>query len=105
MFLLLSGSSGGGKTHSMQYLRQLFPDVSIRDSDEFGIEVDKAGRQERLERWVQEAIRLQRHGESLILGGQSPFGELLACPSTPGLNSVGCCLLDCHDHVRISRLK
>src|SRR5580700_6232323 len=105
MFLLLSGSSGGGKTHSMPYLKRLLPDVSIRDSDEFGATGGKAGRQENLEIWVKEAIRLQELDKSLILCGQSPIGELLACPSAPALDSMGCCLLDCHDHVRIRRLK
>ena len=104
MFLLVSGSAGAGKSHSMQYLRQWYPAVSIRDLDEYGVPANKAERQERLEKWVQEALGLQKLGESLILVGQSPFGELLACPSTPGLNSVGGCLLDCHDHVRIRRL-
>jgi hypothetical protein len=104
MFLLLSGSSGAGKTYSMPYLRRLLPAASIRDSDEYGGGGGKAGRQETLERWVKEAVRLQKLGQSLILASQSPFGELLACPSTPELNSVGCCLLDCHDHVRIRRL-
>ncbi len=103
MFLLVSGSAGAGKSHSMQYLRHWYPAVSIRDLDEYGVPADKAGRQERLEKWVQEALRLQNIGESLILVGQSPFGELLACPSTPQLNCVGGCLLDCHDHVRIRR--
>lgn len=104
MFLLVSGSAGAGKSHSMQYLRQWYPAVSVRDLDEYGVPADKAGRQERLEKWVQEALQLQKLGESLILVGQSPFGELLACPSTTELNSVGGCLLDCHDHVRIRRL-
>jgi hypothetical protein len=105
MFLLLSGSAGSGKTYVMQFLRQLLPGVSVRDSDEGGGARTKAERQERLEKWVAEALRLQKLGESLILVGQSPFGELLACPSAPELNSVGACLLDCHDHVRIKRLK
>jgi energy-coupling factor transporter ATP-binding protein EcfA2 len=105
MFLLLSGSSGGGKTHVVQYLKTLLPEASVRDSDEWKTEASKAGRQEGLEMWVREAVRLQNLGQSLVLCGQSPFGELLACPSTPELDSVGCCLLDCHDHVRIRRLK
>ena len=94
MFLLLSGSSGSGKTYSMEYLRQWFPAVSIRDSDEYGGAKSKAERQERLEKWVTEALRLEKLGEPLILASQSPFGEFLACPSTPELNSVGACLRD-----------
>ena len=105
MMLLLSGSSGGGKTYVMPYIQSLLPDACVRDSDEFGAPPDRAGRQERLEKCVREAIRLQASGRSLILCCQSPFGELLACPSTRELDHVACCLIDCHDHVRISRLK
>jgi len=102
--LLLSGSSGGGKTYVMPYLKSLLPEVSVRDSDDFGIPTDKVGRQERLEICVQEALRLQKLGTSLILCCQSPYGELLACPSAHELDHAACCLIDCHDHVRITRL-
>ena len=102
--LLLSGSSGGGKTYVMPYIKALLPDVCVRDSDEFGIPTDKVGRQERLEKCVREAIRLQKLNTSLILCCQSPFGELLACPSANELDHIACCLIDCQDHVRIERL-
>ena len=105
MILLLTGASGGGKTHVMPYIKSILPDACVRDSDDLGIPGDKAGRQERLEDWVKEAIRLQSVDISLVLCCQAPFGELLACPSAHKLDGLGCCLLDCHDHVRIDRLR
>ena len=104
MLLLLSGSSGAGKTYAMPYIKALLPDASIRDSDEFGIPTDKPGRQERLENCVKEAIRLQNMNTSLVLCCQSPFGELLACPSAHELDHMACCVIDCNDHIRIERL-
>ena len=36
---------------------------------------------------------------------RSPFGELLAAPSTSRLEAVSACLLDCDDRTRVARLR
>jgi dephospho-CoA kinase len=104
MMLLLAGASGGGKSHVLRILRSSLPETVVQDADELEIPTDKAGRQSLLEQCVAEAVRLQENGASFILGSQSPLGELLACPSAGKLESVGCCLIDCHEHIRIRRL-
>lgn len=46
----------------------------------------------------------QAEDRDMLLCGQLPHGELLACPSAPALNGIASCLLDCDDYERIDRL-
>lgn len=39
-----------------------------------------------------------------VLAGQSPLGEVLACPSAPALDGLAVCLMDVEDGERLRRL-
>ena len=41
----------------------------------------------------------------MLLCGQLPYGEALACPSAKDLNGITSCLLDCEDYERITRIR
>ncbi|PRY12065.1 hypothetical protein [Kineococcus rhizosphaerae] len=101
-----SGSSCAGKTTVLPALRRL-PSLAVHDADELGVpsDADTAWRQSSLERWVRFALERQAEGVDLLLAGQSPLGELLACPSAPRLDGLAVCLLDVEDDVRLARLR
>lgn len=109
MLVLLSGSAGAGKTTALAALRSSEPlrgRVAVHDADEVGVpsDADVAWRQESLEGWVQRAVGLQGAGRHLVLAAQSPWGELLACPSAPLLDGAAAVLLDVADAERLARL-
>lgn len=109
MLVLLSGSACSGKTTALGALRsaeQLRGRVAVHDADEVGVPsgAGTAWRQEALEGWVRRALDLQRGGLHLVLASQSPWGELLACPSAPALDGAAALLLDVDDDERLSRL-
>ena len=51
------------------------------------------------------ALENQRHGKDTGIVGGAILGEILACPSAPELDGVRAALLDCHDVVRLDRLR
>src|SRR5438128_1518278 len=81
--------------------------LAIHDFDEIGIpsKPTRRFRQEANERWLRRALDYRRVGIDLMLAGQTPYGELLATPSAPRLESVSACLLDCDDEARTARLR
>jgi hypothetical protein len=103
MFFLVSGSAGSGKTTLLQGLRQI-PNLHLHDADERFASTGQE-RCQQLEGWINDALEAQAQGQDFLLAGQSPLGELLACPSAIKLNGIAACLLDCHDHQRIQRLR
>jgi hypothetical protein len=79
----------------------------VHDFDEIGVPsgADTAWRQRSLEQWVRKAVEYQRDGLDMLLLGQSPFGEVLACPSAVELDGIVSCLLDVEDGERLRRLE
>ena len=104
MFFLLSGASGSGKTSIISRLSTRFDDLDCHDDDEHNVP-DEMTRCALLEGWVRLALDHQQAGRDFLLAGQSPLGELLACPSAIRLNGISAALLDCRDLVRLGRIR
>lgn len=107
MLFLLFGSSGAGKTSALNALRGLVADLAIHDFDEIGVpsNADTAWRHRADERWLRRAVEYEEAGTDLLLGAQTPIGELLGAPSAARLEAISACLLDCDDRTRIARLR
>jgi hypothetical protein len=105
MLLTISGSSCSGKTTTVRACGPI-DGLVWHDFDEIGVPpgADVGWRQRSLEGWIQRALRYQDDGLDMLLTGQSPLGEVLACPSAPALNGIAACLLDVDDEVRRQRL-
>jgi hypothetical protein len=104
MFFLISGSAASGKTTTARLLPHYLSDIVCHEADEKPAS-EAQTRCANLELWVQEALASQQQGRDFLLTGHSPLGELLACPSTPQLDGIAACLLDCADHVRVARMR
>ncbi|MBA3489792.1 MAG: hypothetical protein H0T78_09675 [Longispora sp.] len=106
MLLKLTGSSCAGKTTLALAVADRLDGITVHDFDEVGVpsDVDKRWRQQTLESWLQRAVEYQKQGLDLLLTGQSPLGEVLACPSATDLNGIAVCLVDVTDDVRVERL-
>ena len=107
MLFLLWGASGSGKTTVMDLLAPDLAGFVTHDFDEVGVPANPSAfwRHEMAEAWVRRALGYQAKGQHLLLSGQLPFGELLACPSAPALDGIAGCLLDCDDYERVDRIK
>lgn len=107
MLYLISGASGSGKSACLPLLRERLPDIAWHDFDELGVpaNANKCWRHQNTERWIQVAIENQGTGQDTAVAGGIILGEVLAAPSAPGLSGVTACLLDCHDVVRVDRLR
>ncbi|MEV4619240.1 hypothetical protein AB0J74_11110 [Asanoa sp. NPDC049573] len=106
MLLTISGSSCSGKTTAARACADL-PGLVVHDFDEIGVPVDADGewRQRSMEDWARRALDYQESGLDLLLTGQSPLGEVLACPSAVDLDGIAACLLDVADDERLRRLE
>jgi hypothetical protein len=106
MLLTIAGSSCSGKTTAVRACARA-EGLIVHDFDEIGVPsgADIVWRQRSLEEWIQRALRYQADGLDLALTGQSPLGEVLACPSATELNGIAACLLDVDDQVRWQRLE
>lgn len=107
MLFLVFGSSAAGKTFVLNELRGRVPALAIHDFDEVGVPpgADTTWRHRANEEWVRRALAYQSEGTDLLLAGQTPFGEMLACPSAPRLDAIAACLIDCDDETRTARLR
>lgn len=78
----------------------------MHDFDEIGVPsgADTAWRQRGTEEWIRRVLRCQEDGLDVLLTGQSPLGEVLACPSAARLDGIAACLVDVDDQVRCRRL-
>ncbi len=103
MFFLLSGSSASGKKTIAREVAKRLPNLEGYHDNRFA-EDWGSDRLANLGRWVEMAIRLEDDGVDLVIGGQSPLGELLASPRAIELEGIAACLLDCHDFVRWQRI-
>jgi hypothetical protein len=104
MFFLFSGAAASGKTTIAKNLAGRVAGLECHDADEKRA-ADEFARCRQLEEWVQLALQAQSAGCDFLLAGQSPLGELLACPSAPRLAGIAACLLDCDDTTRITRMR
>ncbi|BCJ54204.1 hypothetical protein Asp14428_56790 [Actinoplanes sp. NBRC 14428] len=79
----------------------------MHDFDEIGVPVgaDLVWRQRSTEEWIRRVLRYQAEGVDVLLTGQSPLGEVLACPSAVELDGIAACLVDVDDRERWERLE
>jgi hypothetical protein len=107
MVFFVTGASGSGKTACLPNLRELLPDIIMYDFDEIGVPdgADTAWRQNTTEVWLQKMHEHQASGRDVIICGGAVFGEILACPTANEIDQIRVCLLDCHDVVRIDRIR
>ena len=107
MMFFLTGASGSGKTASLPGLRAALPNMDWRDFDEFGVPSPwpPEWRPQTTERWIKVGLENQRHGKNTGIAGGAIMGEILACPSGPYIDKLCVALLDCHDVVRLDRLR
>ena len=105
MLLALTGSSCSGKTTIAERCVDI-DGVVVHESDELGVpsSADLRWRQRTTEEWVQRTLTYEQRGLSVLLTGQAPLGEILACPSSPQLQGITVCLLDVPDEERLRRL-
>jgi quercetin dioxygenase-like cupin family protein len=105
MLFVVSGSSGSGKSTIARTLAGS-DQLIVHDSDEGGVpsDADTAWRQHTLEDWMLRAIEYQARGIDMVLTGQSPLGEVLACPSAARIDAIAMCLLDVDDRERRARI-
>ena len=102
MLFLISGAAATGKKSVVRILNDKLENIECHDFNETPVK-DGTNRRIVLEDWVQKALKAQKNGKNFLISAQSPFGELLACPSAIKLDGIKCCLLDCHDFVRVER--
>ena len=102
MLFLISGAATTGKKSVIRRLKDKLENFECHDFNETPVS-DGTSRRKVLEDWVKKALIAQKSGNDFLLSAQSPFGELLACPSAIKLDGIKCCLLDCHDFVRVDR--
>ncbi|MEV5850548.1 hypothetical protein AB0M32_52200 [Streptomyces sp. NPDC051985] len=107
MLLMLTGSSGAGKTTLAFAVADRLHGVVVREFDEVGVPdppIPPHWRNRMTELWVCRALEYQASGMDLLLSGNSPLGEVLAAPSAPLLEGIAVCLIDVADRVRRDRL-
>ena len=102
MLFLISGAAATGKKSVVRILKDKLEKFECHDFNETPVK-DGISRRIVNEEWVQKALVAQENGNDFLLSAQSPFGELLACPSAIKLDGIKCYLLDCHDFVRVDR--
>lgn len=106
MLFLVTGASGSGKTTCLRLLGKLAPDVALHDFDTIGVpeNATPAWRCQADQLWLDRALEEQQQGRDVLLTGQTPLGELLACPRAIELDGIAACVIDCSDEERRRRL-
>ncbi|MBJ7596462.1 hypothetical protein [Candidatus Nephthysia bennettiae] len=103
MLFFVFGSLGSGKSTLLRRLRGDMPDMALVDADVPRAAVSKVERQRQLQERL-EAISRGPQAD-VLYAGQSPLGELLACPVATEFAGIAPCLLDCGDTIRIQRVR
>jgi hypothetical protein len=104
MFFLVSGSAASCKTTIAKNLPNYIKNTECHDLDE-KVARTRGERCSQLEEWIIDAIKIQDSGIDFLLTSHSPLGELLACKSAIYLHGISSCLVDCSDHIRITRMR
>jgi hypothetical protein len=103
----LTGASGSGKSACLPGLRAALSTLDWRDFDEFSVPspCPREWRPRMTERWMGVALENTERGNDTGVAGGAIMGEILACPSAPLIGQISVALLDCHDVVRLDRLR
>jgi hypothetical protein len=90
MLFLMTGAGGSGKTTSLERLGDLVPRAARHDYDAIDIpeSATPAWRVEDDQIWPGRALEYQTQGRDVLLAGQTPLGELLACPREIELDGI-----------------
>jgi hypothetical protein len=104
VLFFISGSLASGKSTLLRELATHVSRTILLDSDIPKPATTTAARQRQLQERLAGAIRDEPKLD-IVHAGQSPLGELLACPIATHFEGMAACLLDCDDAVRIRRLK
>jgi hypothetical protein len=106
MLYLMTGASGAGKSACLEHLGRLVLDVALHDFDTIGVpeNATPTWRLEADQLWLDRVLENQAQGRDTLLAGQTPLGELLACPRATQLDGIAACLIDCSDEARRRRL-
>jgi hypothetical protein len=104
MLFFVFGSLASGKSRLLRALRGKVSDIALVDADLPRPAKSKADRQRRLQQCLEE-IRSEGGPIDVLYAGQSPLGELLACPVATEFAGIAPCLLDCGDAIRIQRVR
>ena len=102
MLFLISGAAATGKTSAVKILNDKLENFECHDFDETPVSTGTQRRKVN-EDWIKKALKAQDEGKDFLLSAHSPLGEILACPSAIKLDGIKCCVLDCHDFVRVER--
>ncbi|GAA1653635.1 hypothetical protein [Actinoplanes couchii] len=111
MLFTVVGSSCSGKTAAARAVEALAAGTGdglvVHDFDEIGVPPGAGAgwRHRATEAWIRRALEYQAAGVDVLLTGQSPLGEVLACPSATALDGIAACLIDVADPVRLRRLE
>ncbi|MFD6995121.1 hypothetical protein ACFWA5_02310 [Streptomyces mirabilis] len=102
MLFKLTGSSCSRKATLAHAVANRFQGFVEHDFDELGVPegTDRHWHQRVTEMWVRCALEYQGRRVDLLLTGQSPLGEVLTAPSTPGRDGIAARLVDVSDEVR-----
>ena len=106
MLFLMTGACGSGKTSCLEALGDLVPGIALHDFDTIGVpeNATPAWRAQAGQRWLDRVLEHQQQGRDTLLAGQTPLGELLACPRAIELDGIAACVVDCSDEERRRRL-
>ena len=102
MLFLISGAAAAGKTTISQAVAERINDLILLEEDRLPASTGEE-RLINLTFWIEEALSIEGEGKDVVLGTQSPLGEVLASPRAVELEGIAACLLDVHDFVRLDR--
>ena len=107
MMFFVTGASGSGKSACLPGLQAALPRIEWHDFDEFGVPspCPRGWRARTTERWLRLGFDNQQRGQDTGVVGGAIMGEVLACPSASQIDNIRVSLLDCHDVVRLDRLR
>lgn len=104
MLFFVFGSLASGKSTLLRQFGAGGTHLVVVESDFLGVARSKSERQRDLQQRLAR-IRDEQGECDVLYAGQSPLGELLACPVATDFPGIAPCLLDCRDSVRIARLR
>ena len=101
---VVTGASGAGKTTVLQPLRSRLPDCEVFEVDAT-LQVAELGWEVWRNTWLRIVHEVALNGRVSVLCGSLQPGQLADLPARRLIGAVHCCVLDCPDAVRASRLR